>query len=58
MKKILNNVPSDDRNYTLELIASFVHMNINRTFRSKQREYELICYDFMNKYYKYIIYKK
>ncbi|RUT68610.1 hypothetical protein D0817_19825 [Flavobacterium cupreum] len=58
IKKILNNVPSDDRNYTLELIASFVHMNINRTFRSKQREYELICYDFMNKYYKYIIYKK
>lgn len=58
IKKILNNVPSDNRSYILELIASFVHMNINRTFRSKQREYELICYDFMNKYYKYIIYKK
>ncbi|KFF06349.1 thiopeptide-type bacteriocin biosynthesis protein [Flavobacterium reichenbachii] len=58
IKKILNNVPNTNNNYILDLIASFIHMNINRTFRSKQREYELICYDFMSRYYKYIIYKK
>ncbi|TCN57671.1 hypothetical protein D0809_13885 [Flavobacterium circumlabens] len=58
IKKILNNVPTDNSSYVLDLIASFIHMNINRTFRSKQREYELICYDFMSRYYKYIIYKK
>lgn len=36
----------------IDLLASIIHMNINRTFRSKQRQYEMLCYDFMNRYYK------
>jgi thiopeptide-type bacteriocin biosynthesis protein len=40
------------------LISSLIHMNINRVFRSKQRQYEMLCYDFMNRYYKSIIARK
>jgi thiopeptide-type bacteriocin biosynthesis protein len=31
------------------LLASFVHMTINRTFKSQQRRYELLTYDFLLK---------
>lgn len=37
-----------------DFISSLIHMNINRIFRSKQRHYEMMCYDFMNRYYKNI----
>ncbi|MEA9415085.1 thiopeptide-type bacteriocin biosynthesis protein [Flavobacterium sp. PL02] len=37
-----------------DFISSLIHMNINRIFRSKQRHYEMLCYDFMNRYYKNI----
>jgi len=33
-------------------LGSFVHMSINRTFRSKQRLYEMLCYDFLVRFYK------
>ncbi|MES2107387.1 MAG: lantibiotic dehydratase [Bacteroidota bacterium] len=39
------NIPSD-------VIASLVHMSINRLFRSKQRMHEIIIYDFLSLYYK------
>ncbi|WP_428229084.1 thiopeptide-type bacteriocin biosynthesis protein [Flavobacterium sp.] len=58
IKSILTKTSKDNKINSLELIDSFVHMNINRIFRSKQREYELLCYDFMNRYYKSIRYKK
>jgi thiopeptide-type bacteriocin biosynthesis protein len=58
IKKILKKKSKNDDVPLLELIASFVHMNINRTFRSRQREYELLCYDFLSRYYKSVIYKK
>lgn len=32
-----------------DLIASFVHMSINRCFRTKQRLYEMMLYDFLYK---------
>ncbi|KIA97516.1 hypothetical protein OA93_13375 [Flavobacterium sp. KMS] len=37
-----------------DFISSLIHMNVNRIFRSKQRHYEMMCYDFMNRYYKNI----
>lgn len=33
------------------LITSYIHMTINRLFRSKQRVYELVIYDMMERYY-------
>ena len=34
-----------------DLLASYVHMLVNRAFRSQQRFYELVCYDFLLKHY-------
>jgi thiopeptide-type bacteriocin biosynthesis protein len=34
------------------LLISFIHMMLNRLFRSKNRMHELVIYDFMNRYYK------
>ncbi|WP_298954149.1 thiopeptide-type bacteriocin biosynthesis protein [uncultured Nonlabens sp.] len=31
------------------LLASFIHMTINRTFKSQQRLHEMMLYDFLNK---------
>lgn len=35
----------------VELIASYIHMYINRFFPSEQRQYEYIVYHFLNSYY-------
>jgi thiopeptide-type bacteriocin biosynthesis protein len=34
-----------------ELLSSYLHMMLNRLFRSKNRIHELILYDFMRRYY-------
>ncbi|MDR3218975.1 MAG: thiopeptide-type bacteriocin biosynthesis protein [Dysgonamonadaceae bacterium] len=34
-----------------DLLKSYIHMMINRLFRSKNRMHELILYDFMRRYY-------
>lgn len=34
-----------------ELLNSYIHMTINRLFRSKNRQHEMILYDFMFRYY-------
>ena len=52
IKTILIKIKENSTTTSLELIASLIHMNINRIFRSKQRQYEMLCYDFMNRYYK------
>lgn len=33
------------------LLRSYIHMTINRLFRSKQRVYELVIYDMLERYY-------
>lgn len=33
------------------LLASYIHMMLNRLFRSKNRKHELVLYDFMRRYY-------
>ncbi|WP_271765645.1 thiopeptide-type bacteriocin biosynthesis protein [Aquimarina algiphila] len=35
-----------------DLMSSYIHMLVNRAFRSKQRFYELVCYDFLLRYQK------
>ena len=34
-----------------KLLSSYIHMMVNRFFRDKQRLHELVCYDFLNRYY-------
>jgi thiopeptide-type bacteriocin biosynthesis protein len=52
IKTILGAIKESSTITSLDLITSLIHMNINRTFRSKQRQYEMLCYDFINRYYK------
>lgn len=33
------------------LLASLIHMQLNRLFTSKSRQHEMICYDFLYRYY-------
>lgn len=35
------------------LLGSYIHMLVNRAFRSRQRFYELVCYDFLKRYYSF-----
>ncbi|WP_438710803.1 thiopeptide-type bacteriocin biosynthesis protein [Aquimarina muelleri] len=35
-----------------DLLGGYIHMLVNRAFRSKQRFYELVCYDFLLRYQK------
>lgn len=42
----------------LELMPSYIHMLMNRLFRSKQRVHEMVVYDFLWRYYKSDIAKK
>lgn len=58
IKSILEKIKENRHINSSEFIASIIHMGINRTFRSKQREYEMLCYDFMNRYYKGTIARK
>jgi thiopeptide-type bacteriocin biosynthesis protein len=58
VKKIRMKLKKDKAIAPLNLINSLVHMDVNRLFRSKQTQYEMLCYDFMNKYYKTLIAKK
>ena len=39
------NILNDD------VVSSFIHMHLNRIFRSKQRFHELVVYDLLYKYY-------
>ncbi|MFL5751993.1 MAG: thiopeptide-type bacteriocin biosynthesis protein [Bacteroidia bacterium] len=35
-----------------DLVSSYIHMTINRSFRSRQRTHEMVIYDFLYRYYK------
>lgn len=35
-----------------ELISSYLHMSLNRIFKSRNRLHEMVCYDFLHRYYK------
>ncbi len=40
------------------LLSSYIHMMVNRAFRDKQRLHELVCYDFLNRYYQGVLAKR
>lgn len=48
-KKNLENILEIDLN---DFLSSHIHMTMNRIFCSKNREHEMICYDFLSRYYK------
>lgn len=35
-----------------DLLSSYIHMTMNRLFKSNNRMHEMVCYDFMYRYYK------
>ncbi|SFW75935.1 thiopeptide-type bacteriocin biosynthesis domain-containing protein [Sinomicrobium oceani] len=41
-----------------DLMASYIHMLMNRLFKSKNRMHEMVCYDFLYRYYRSSIAKK
>lgn len=56
IKPIINNIliyiSKKSEEITIEqLICSYIHMMVNRIFRSKNRIHELIIYDFLRRYY-------
>ena len=40
-----------------QLLSSYVHMMINRLFRDQQRLHELVSYDFLSRYYNFLLAK-
>jgi len=38
-----------------DIMASYIHMLMNRLFKSKNRMHEMVCYDFLCRYYKSMI---
>ncbi len=44
-------------NQLQDVLGSYIHMTMNRLFKSKQRMYEMVVYDFLYKNYKTMAYK-
>lgn len=58
-KKILNFNNEENLEMDLnDLMGSYVHMFMNRLFTSKNRLHEMVCYDFLYRYYKSTIARK
>lgn len=50
--EIIKNVTKSSNNLSLDrLMSSYIHMHLNRLFRSKNRANEMVCYDFLFLYY-------
>jgi thiopeptide-type bacteriocin biosynthesis protein len=63
IEPIKNHILQLHRNNTLKvsldsLLSSYIHMTVNRQFRDKQRLFELLCYDFLFRYYNSIFAKR
>ncbi len=57
LKPIAKSILSLKENNILEIdlsnmLSSYIHMMLNRAFRTNQRKYELVIYDFLYNYYK------
>lgn len=55
-KEVANHILNIQKDGALEmdineLLASFIHMFMNRLFKSKNRLYEMVAYDFLYRYY-------
>ena len=52
IQKILNELKIHSKSiFETELLPSYIHMFMNRLFIVQQRKYELVIYDFMQRYY-------
>ncbi|MFK8010003.1 MAG: lantibiotic dehydratase [Saprospiraceae bacterium] len=51
----INSVSKNERD---SIVASYIHMTMNRLFIANQRKHELVIYHFMNKFYESIIARK
>lgn len=51
VKNILSQMPTDNKHILFELMQSYIHMFMNRLFISHQRNYELVVYHFLEKFY-------
>lgn len=52
IKQLQNETKKEKYNtLTNSLLASYIHMSLNRLFRSKNRMHELVIYDFMRRFY-------
>ena len=49
-EKINSLIKHDDKSYT-NFLLSIIHMTMNRLFRTQNRLYELVIYDFLYRYY-------
>ncbi len=49
VKFIIDKVENEQKLF--DLLASYIHMFMNRMFLSQQRKYELVLYHFLEKYY-------
>jgi len=49
-----NCIAKIDKLFLQDFFGSIFHMNINRTFISEQRVFEMIIYDYLHRYYKFI----
>ena len=57
---IVKFIKTHERNNTLDvpipkLLASYVHMFLNRYYDNRQRLHEMVCYDFLIRYYRGVI---
>jgi len=56
VKDILNHKKENTLELELNnLMSSYIHMLMNRLFKSKNRMHEMVCYDFLCRYYKSMI---
>lgn len=59
VKTIYEKRNNNDSNVSINsLLKSHIHMMLNRLFCDKNRMYEMVIYNFMNKYYKSLIAKE
>lgn len=54
LKTIISNIKAEspDSKTLSKLISSYIHMFLNRLFRKHARSQEMVCYDFISRYYK------
>lgn len=54
--EIINTIRQNESALTLDsLMGSYIHMLMNRLFKSKNRLNEMVCYDFLYRYYRSFI---
>ena len=58
IKKILNKIDlPEKKSERFSFVSSHIHMNINRTFSTNQRLYEMITYDHLYRYYNSLLHR-